>query len=136
MAATMNTVPDAPAKKNERFKALKQFDESKAGVKGLIDSGIDSIPSFFVHPPEFLEQLKPSAHVPPESMPEIPVIDLSGVDSPELRPVIVERIQHASATFGFFQIINHGVPVEVQDRTIAAVRAFHEQPAELKPEGD
>lgn len=30
---------------------------TKAGVKGLVDSGVTKIPRFFVHPPEDVQKL-------------------------------------------------------------------------------
>ena len=36
----------------DRAKEVKEFDETKAGVKGLVDSGVVKIPRFFIHPPE------------------------------------------------------------------------------------
>ena len=112
----------------DRVKAVKQFDESKLGVKGLLDSGITTIPRFFIHPPEVLAQLKPASVTGPDL---IPTIDLSGVDSPN-RSLIVDQIRRASSSFGFFQIINHGVPLGVLDRTMASIKGFHEQPTEIK----
>ncbi|XP_062110190.1 1-aminocyclopropane-1-carboxylate oxidase homolog 1-like [Humulus lupulus] len=111
-----------------RLVALKQFDESKAGVKGLVDTGLTSIPSFFVHPTETLSDLKPTHQTPPQS---IPVIDLSGFDS-DRRGAIVDQVSRSARDFGFFQIINHGISQETLDRTLAAVKAFHELPAEAK----
>jgi hypothetical protein len=96
----------------DRKKELKEFDESKIGVKGLSDSGITSIPRFFVHPPETLSDLKSSS-----TCASIPVIDLSGVNS---------------AAHRFFQVINHGAPVPELEETINAIKAFHEQPHEAK----
>ncbi|KAJ7954312.1 1-aminocyclopropane-1-carboxylate oxidase-like 1 [Quillaja saponaria] len=116
----------------DRIKDVKQFDDSKIGVKGLVDSGIDSIPRFFIHAPETLSDLKPTSHIRPESETQIPTIDLSGVDSPDHRSTIVNQIRQASADLGFFQIINHGIPTQVLDRTIDSMRAFHEQPTEIK----
>ncbi|XP_059446087.1 1-aminocyclopropane-1-carboxylate oxidase homolog 4-like [Corylus avellana] len=116
----------------DRAKEVKRFDDSKVGVKGLVDSGITTIPRFFVHPPETLSDLKPGSEVRSGSDLVIPAIDLSGVDSDARRSVIVDEIRRASSSFGFFQIVNHGVPLGVLDRTMASIKGFHEQPTEMK----
>lgn len=114
----------------DRLKALKKFDESKKGVKGLVDSGLTSIPSIFIQPPEILSdlKLKTESDVLKTS---IPVIDLSSLNSDE-RSKVVEEVVSASRELGFFQVVNHRIPVEVLERTLAAVKRFHEQPDEEK----
>ncbi|KAK7310114.1 hypothetical protein RJT34_07403 [Clitoria ternatea] len=108
----------------DRAKAVKEFDESKVGVKGLMDAGVNTIPPFFVHPPETLSDLKSVS----ESALEIPTVDLSAVEGS--RAAVVEQIRQAASTVGFFQVVNHGIPEEVIRGTLAAVKAFHEQPGE------
>ncbi|KAF3432122.1 hypothetical protein FNV43_RR26861 [Rhamnella rubrinervis] len=110
----------------DRANEVKLFDESKKGVKGLVDSGLTTIPRFFIYPPETLSDLKPDSHTRPESI-SIPIIDLSGS-----RSAIVDQISRAAREFGFFQIINHGIALETIERTISAIKAFHEQPTEIK----
>ena len=46
----------------ERISELEVFDESKAGVKGLVDSGITKIPLIFIHEHDHqqLDQVIPS----------------------------------------------------------------------------
>ncbi|KAK9905424.1 hypothetical protein M0R45_000148 [Rubus argutus] len=39
---------------DERLQQLKAFDETKAGVKGIVDTGITKIPPIFVRPKEHL----------------------------------------------------------------------------------
>ncbi|KAL7264755.1 hypothetical protein ACSBR1_002660 [Camellia fascicularis] len=63
-----------------RMKELKEFNDSKIGVKGLSDSGITAIPKFFIQLPETLSTLKSSSF----STGSIPVIDLSNINSPKL----------------------------------------------------
>ncbi|OWM76675.1 1-aminocyclopropane-1-carboxylate oxidase homolog 4-like [Punica granatum] len=111
----------------DRAAEVKRFEDSKLGVKGLVDSGLDSIPRFFIHSQDTLSDLRPGRPGPDL----IPTIDLSGVDS-DRRPDIVEQISLACRELGFYRIVNHGVPVEILDRTIGAVKAFHEQPMEEK----
>ncbi|PON70309.1 Oxoglutarate/iron-dependent dioxygenase [Parasponia andersonii] len=112
----------------DRSDDLKRFEESKTGVKGLVDAGHNTIPRIFVHPSEALSDLKPVSDTPPES---IPVIDLSGFSS-DRHAALVDQVSRAAREYGFFQIVNHGIPQAKLDRTITAVKAFHEQPAEAR----
>lgn len=114
----------------DRMGEMKKFDETKMGVKGLSDAGITTIPEFFVQPPETLADLKNSALFCSDV--NIPVIDLSGFNSPTQRPELIREVSDAAKTWGFFQVINHGIPMSVIDETIAATKAFHSQPLEVK----
>ncbi|KAM5561196.1 1-aminocyclopropane-1-carboxylate oxidase [Rosa sericea] len=112
----------------DRAKEVKEFDETKAGVKGLIDSGGTKVPKFLVHPPENLS----SSSTPTSRDFQVPLIDLDGFDEDLRRVQIVEEIHKASETWGFFQMVNHGVPNRVIDNLLQAIREFHEQPKEMK----
>ncbi|KAJ9563104.1 hypothetical protein OSB04_008264 [Centaurea solstitialis] len=107
----------------DRLKEVKQFDESKIGVKGLIDSGVTTIPRFFHQPRENLPGPKP------KNRPRltVPVINLSGE-----RSTVVEEIRRSASTLGFFQIVNHGVSQSLIDSAINGVKKFFEQSTEYK----
>ena len=99
----------------DRMKELKEFDESKMGVKGLSDSGITSIPKFFVHSKEFLSDFKTC---PPESKHiSIPIIDLLG---DHLK--IVDQVKDAAKTWGFFQLVNHGISTSIMNDVVSSVK--------------
>lgn len=106
----------------DRLKVLKEFDSTRTGVKGLVDSGITSIPSFFHHPTSNLNP--PTSSFIGDQL-SIPTIDLSLPHS-----VAVDLIRSAARTTGFFHVINHGVPSDVVDRAISSVRCFNEMESE------
>ncbi|XXG51165.1 hypothetical protein AAC387_Pa02g4998 [Persea americana] len=122
---TMNG--DAPEENEyDRAKEVKEFDESKIGCKGLVDSGATTIPRFFIHPnPQSLQLTQSSSsHL-------IPTIDLSHALS-HRRSELIHQIRCASHTWGFFQVIHHDIPISVIEDTISAVRSFNELPTEIK----
>ncbi|RLN19784.1 DIBOA-glucoside dioxygenase BX6-like [Panicum miliaceum] len=100
---------------DDRLSQLMAFDDTKAGVKGLVDAGIATVPPIFRHPPD------PHAA---SATTTIPVVDLGRPDLGLLRA--------AAETVGFFQVVNHGVPAELLAETLAAVRRFNEEPAEAR----
>lgn len=116
----------------DRSTELKEFDDTKAGVKGLVDAGIVSIPKMFIRPAEELvEELNLFQC---QTNTEVPVIDLSNIQDRSRREQIVDEVRIASEEWGFFQVINHGIPLTVLDEMIDAVRMFNEQDLELKKE--
>ncbi|KAL3819710.1 hypothetical protein ACJIZ3_005615 [Penstemon smallii] len=109
-----------------RIELLKAFDKTQSGVKGLIDSGLQKIPEIFIRPPEELAQ-ELLTHKNQTQF-EVPVIDLSGTR----RKAIVEEVRIASEKWGFFQVVNHGIPLSVVDGMIEGVRQFNEMDVEEK----
>lgn len=122
----LNLTPLSKADDNfHRLTELKAFDDTKAGVKGLVDAKVTEIPRIFYHPPEEYDSV--------ETQIRIPLIDLDGVGKDSLkRKHIVDQIRDASEELGFFQVINHGISVSVLDEIKDSVRRFHEQDTEVK----
>ena len=113
---------------SNRLCELKAFDDTKAGVKGLVDEGVAKIPSLFHHPPDKFEKASNIEHI-------IPVIDLEDVGKdPSTRQEVIGRIREASETWGFFQVVNHGIPESVLEDLKDGVQRFYEQDVEVKKE--
>jgi isopenicillin N synthase-like dioxygenase len=107
---------------SDRAALVKAFDESRTGVRGLVESGISSIPELFVHPDPYA-----STPLAPPSI-SIPVVDLSLPT-----PVAAAAAAKAARHWGFFHLVNHhqalAIPDDYPARAVAAVRAFNELPA-------
>ncbi|KAI3412851.1 uncharacterized protein J3R85_016862 [Psidium guajava] len=116
----------------DRAKEAKEFDDTKAGVKGLVDSGVAKVPRFFIHPHQNLRDLSSDTDRAATGL-EVPVIDMMGYEDCRRRDV-VDDLRRASEAWGFFQIINHGIQIDVMDRMLEAVKQFHEQPEGVKRE--
>ncbi|KAL2557144.1 Feruloyl CoA ortho-hydroxylase 1 [Forsythia ovata] len=103
---------------------LKHFvvDEGH-GVKGLSDIGIQTLPKQYIQPPQ--EQITTSTILTEES---IPVIDMSNSND----QMVADMICNAAEKWGFFQIINHGIPIQVFDNVKNATHRFYGLPAEEK----
>ena len=114
----------------DRKTEVKAFDDSKTGVKGLLESGLEKIPRMF-----YTDKLNLTETSKSDSKFTIPIIDLKGLHGDSVRHTeIVDQIRSACQKWGFFQVINHGIPTEVLDGMIKGIQRFHEQDAEVRKE--
>ncbi|XP_076890719.1 1-aminocyclopropane-1-carboxylate oxidase homolog 1-like isoform X1 [Bidens hawaiensis] len=110
----------------DRKAELIAFDETKSGVKGLVDSGVTEVPRIFRLPsPENLTSRQPQL--------TLPIIDLEGMnEDPIRRKEVIRQVKDALESWGFFQMVNHGIPINVLEEMLKGVRDFHEQDTEVK----
>ncbi|KAM7278918.1 hypothetical protein ACFE04_006052 [Oxalis oulophora] len=89
-----------PGSDYDRAKEIQSFDDTKAGVKGLLDAGIKSVPRIFIRPSD---ELAKDLDFPTIQL-QVPVIDLDGFQGGR-RKEILEKVLAASESWGFFQLI-------------------------------
>ncbi|XP_071705816.1 1-aminocyclopropane-1-carboxylate oxidase homolog 1-like [Rutidosis leptorrhynchoides] len=111
----------------DRKAELIAFDETKAGVKGLVDAGITKVPRIFRLPsPEKLDSIN-------EPKPCLPTIDMEGLnEDPIRRKQVMEKMKDALQSWGFFQIVNHGIPIKLLEDAKKSVIEFFEQDTDVK----
>ncbi|KAM1172087.1 hypothetical protein TB2_021923 [Malus domestica] len=114
----------------DRIRELKAFDETKGGVKGLLDAGITKLPSIFHSKQLSDDEWKVASD---DVQLSIPIINLKNIHNDSvLRAEVIEKVRYASEKWGFFALINHGISDDVLDRMIDGMRRFHERDTELK----
>ncbi|GAB4843173.1 hypothetical protein Ancab_013149 [Ancistrocladus abbreviatus] len=95
----------------DRTQELKAFDDTKAGVKGLVDAELAQ---------ELNTRDNPNL--------QVPIIDLKGAQQEE----IAKRILSASSEWGMFQVVNHDIPIDVLEGLIEGIRRFNEEDDDAK----
>ncbi|KAJ4825726.1 hypothetical protein Tsubulata_001231 [Turnera subulata] len=115
----------------DRKSELKAFDDTEAGVKGLLDARVTKIPRIFFKTENFPDKQKPSGG---NLQLSIPIIDLGGIvgKDPSSRKETIDKVGDACREWGFFQVINHGIPDPVMDDKVDGIRKFHELDTEAK----
>ncbi|KAB1669069.1 hypothetical protein ES319_1Z078700v1 [Gossypium barbadense] len=102
----------APSFDNET--SLINFDVRDGnGVKGTVDLGISKVPQAYIQPPAEQINKKHASKCP---------------DHDE----VVNQIVRAVETLGFFQVVNHGVPIELLDSLKQTAHNFFGLPPERK----
>ncbi|XP_070005596.1 1-aminocyclopropane-1-carboxylate oxidase homolog [Nicotiana tabacum] len=116
-------------KSYDKMSELQALEDTEAGVKGLVDAGITEVPRMFIQPQKIQESLNSCC----ATKFIFPVIDLEGFDKdPMKHKDIVDKVRDASETWGFFQVINHGIPLPVREEILQGTRRFFEQDIEIK----
>ncbi|XP_060180175.1 1-aminocyclopropane-1-carboxylate oxidase homolog [Lycium barbarum] len=112
----------------DRMSELIAFDDTKAGAKGIVDAGITEVPRMFVQPTKIEVSVSSC-----ETKLIFPVIDLEGIDKDPIKhKEIVDKVRDASEKWGFFQVINHGIPLSVLEEMLQGTQRFFEQEIEIK----
>ncbi|KAL1293351.1 hypothetical protein HN51_053993 [Arachis hypogaea] len=120
MAPTRSMMMDSPSDLNE-FVMIQGN-----GVKGLYEMGLKTLPKQYIQPLEERMSMMTNKVVPQES---IPIIDMSNNNN---NCDVEDAICYAAEKWGFFQVINHGVPTQVLENVKDATYRFYELAAEEK----
>jgi len=115
---------------------LDQWPEPIVRVQSLSESGSSTIPVKYVKPVSQRPSLNPDSVMSVRDRPAaviMPVIDLAGLSgSAAAREATVRAISDACKEWGFFQVVNHGVRLEVMREVVEVWREFFHLPMETK----
>ncbi|XP_010413576.2 PREDICTED: protein DOWNY MILDEW RESISTANCE 6-like [Camelina sativa] len=105
------------------------LDDCFTSAMALTESGVLRVPTRYILPPSQRPMLGSSSGTDTITL---PVIDLSLLHDPLLRPCVIHEIKMACKGFGFFQIINHGISSSVVKDALDAATKFFDLPVDEK----
>lgn len=100
---------------------LQTWPEPIIPVQSLSNSGIKTIPDRYIKRTDYPIRC-------PESDANIPIIDFSQLDHDQ----VLRQVSNACREWGFFQVVNHGVSVELMKNMRQIWREFFHLPIEEK----
>ncbi|KAK6804307.1 hypothetical protein RDI58_002091 [Solanum bulbocastanum] len=93
----------------------------------LTEEGLTCIPKRYIVP----SSLHPNGTLS-NSNTCLPIVDLSLLQHPLLRPQIIQQVHLACKELGFFQVVNHGIPLSVMKDALDNAIEFFDLPSEEK----
>ncbi|GER45421.1 2-oxoglutarate (2OG) and Fe(II)-dependent oxygenase superfamily protein [Striga asiatica] len=97
------------------------------GVKHMYENGIDRVPGKYVLPIADRPNIISNNTACPELDLELPVIDFAELLGPN-RAQVLKSLSYACENYGFFQLVNHGIPEEIIGGMVNVSRRFFEMP--------
>nr|CAB3456227.1 unnamed protein product [Digitaria exilis] len=80
----------------------------------------------------YIQMDVPDCEVLVERSGEVPVIDLGRLLDPQFAEQEADRLRFACEDWGFFQLVNHGIPEEIITNVRSAIHKFFQLPLEVK----
>ncbi|WRX24261.1 Oxoglutarate/iron-dependent dioxygenase - like 10 [Theobroma cacao] len=86
--------------------------EFQKGVKHLFENGVSKLPKKYVLPVSDRPNVDKEQPNTAKSSLKLPIIDFAELEGPN-RSQVLNSLSSACEEYGFFQVINHGIPIEV-----------------------
>lgn len=99
------------------------------GVKYLCENGIDKVPKKYIWPVSDRPNVNDGELNELKKNLNLPIIDLAELQGSN-RPQVLESLANACQQYGFFQLVNHGIPSDVISSMIDVGKRFFELPME------
>ncbi|XP_059309579.1 probable 2-oxoglutarate-dependent dioxygenase SLC1 [Lycium ferocissimum] len=114
----------------EKTKEKEEQIESRyqKGVRHLCESGITRIPKKYVLPVSDRPLIVKKEEKSDENL-NLPIIDFAQLQGPN-RSQVLKSLAKACEEYGFFQLVNHGIPSDIIQHIIEVGKLFFELPFE------
>ncbi|KAL9235922.1 hypothetical protein vseg_010644 [Gypsophila vaccaria] len=108
--------------------AIKTEGKYQKGVKHLHENGIKEVPRKYILRVPDRPNTEKEAH-PDRMNIRLPVLDFAELQGPN-RSQVLNALRDACEQYGFFQVVNHGIPNNIVNNMISLCKSFFELPFE------
>ncbi|XP_074310254.1 putative 2-oxoglutarate-dependent dioxygenase SLC1 [Silene latifolia] len=98
------------------------------GVKHLHENGIEKVPRKYILPISDRPNTGKEQHSNRTNI-RLPVLDFAELQGPN-RSQLLNALANACEQYGFFQVVNHGIPIDIINSMIRLCKSFFELPFE------
>ncbi|XP_062117419.1 probable 2-oxoglutarate-dependent dioxygenase SLC1 [Humulus lupulus] len=145
IAMSKSADPHDEVGENESQQSQQLLKYYQKGVKHLYESGITKVPDKYILPleerPNIITHKNHNQPTPTttttttspkdsNNLIKLPVIDFSDLMESSKRPQVLKSIENSCQQYGFFQVVNHGIPKEVIRDMMEVSTKFFELPHE------
>ncbi|KAL2923699.1 Protein DMR6-LIKE OXYGENASE 1 [Bienertia sinuspersici] len=119
--------PAISLRSDKRMKDNQSENQYQKGVKHLCENGIKKVPTKYILPISD----RPNTGKPlfEETNIKLPVIDFAELQGPN-RSQVLQALTNACEQYGFFQVVNHGIPTDAISSVTDVCKSFFELPFE------
>ncbi|XAR54733.1 Flavanone 3-dioxygenase [Bertholletia excelsa] len=123
MSVAMRVKPEAKVEDEYSF----ERGQYQKGVKHLCESGIAKLPKEYILPAWERPNVSSGEPDKLKSSLKLPLIDFAELQGPN-KAQVLKSLKYACENYGFFRLVNHGIPIETLSSMLAVSRRFFELP--------
>lgn len=112
----------------KRMNDSQSESQYQKGVKHLCENGIKKVPKKYILPIPDRPNTGKESHYKEANI-KLPVIDFAELQGPN-RSQVLKALTNACEQYGFFQVVNHGIPTDAISSTTDVCKRFFELPFE------
>ncbi|KAL5546002.1 hypothetical protein UlMin_005689 [Ulmus minor] len=99
------------------------------GVQHLVEKGISRVPEKYILPIQERPNRRDEEKISTKEKLKLPMIDFAELQGPN-KAQVLKSLANACEQYGFFQVVNHGIPMDVINNMIEVSTSFFELPFE------
>ncbi|XP_021774595.1 protein DMR6-LIKE OXYGENASE 1-like [Chenopodium quinoa] len=118
--------PAISLQSEKKMRDSQSENQYQKGVRHLHENGIKKVPNKYIFPIPDRPNMRKESHIQETNI-KLPVIDFAELQGPN-RSQVLKSLTNACEQYGFFQVVNHGIPTDSISSMTDVCKRFFELP--------